>query len=54
MGKVFCGIGLAAAFGTTFLAGMVTTMLVYGQHPEMGHRHVDALHEAYEKREKKA
>ena len=49
MGKVLIGFGLAAAFGAVFLTGMATTILIYGNNPELGHYQVDEMHNAIEK-----
>lgn len=48
MGKVLIGFGLATAFGVVFLAGMATTMLIYGNNPEFGHYQIDKLHNELE------
>ena len=53
MGKVFCAIGVATTISVAFVGGMVATMLAYGKNPELGHKHIDAIHEAYEGLNKK-
>lgn len=50
MGKMFCVIGVATTISVAFLGGMVTTMLTYGKNPEIGHQHIDAIHAAWEGR----
>lgn len=53
MGKLFSVIGVTATIGAAFVGGMCAVMYAYAKCPEMGHRHVDALSEAYAEINKK-
>ena len=47
MKTILAGFGVIGILATGFIGGMVTTMVIYGRRPDMGHRHVHEIAEAY-------